>query len=95
MTILLPPGLHEIRSDDKSSVISLQVNSGQEYYIRVDEEPGFWKGHGRLTLVLAEQGRPEFKMQKPVEEDRRFQRNMIEEDTEPVVEKSSKPDKQN
>ena len=93
MTILVAPGLHEIRSDDKSSVISLEISPGQEYYIRVDEEAGFWKGHGRLTLVLADQGRPEFKMQKPVEEDRKFQRNMIEEDTEPVVEKSTKPNK--
>jgi len=93
VTILVAPGLHEIRSDDKSSVISLEISPGQEYYVRVDEEAGFWKGHGRLTLVLADQGRPEFKMQKPVEEDRKFQRNMIEEDTEPVVEKSTKPNK--
>jgi hypothetical protein len=81
-TIKLSPGSHTIRSDDKSSAITLDAKAGQEYYVRVDEETGFWKGHGKLTMILAEQGSAEYKLQKPVEEDRKFAKEMIEVDTE-------------
>jgi len=87
-TIKLTPGSHTIRSDDKSSAISLDAKGGQEYYIRVDEEAGFWKGHGKLTLLAPEQGGPEYKLQKPVEDDRKFAKDMIEPDAGP----DSKPD---
>lgn len=79
--IRLTPASHQIRSDDKSSAISLDVKAGQEYYIRIDEEPGFWKGHGRLTLVLPEQGSAEYKLEKPIEEDRKFDKELILEDS--------------
>jgi hypothetical protein len=81
-TIKLSPGAHAIGSDDKSSSISLDAKSGQEYFVRVDEEPGMWKGHGKLTLLAAEQGSPEYKLQKPVEEERKIAKEMIEDDTE-------------
>ena len=87
VTIHLTPGQHTIRSDDKSSNISLDVKAGQDYYIRVDEEFGFWKGHGKLTLMLAEQGGPEYKLQRAIEDDRKIAREMIEEDTEPIAQK--------
>jgi Protein of unknown function (DUF2846) len=82
VTIRLTPGAHTIRSDDKSSAISLDAKSGQDYYIRVDEETGFWKGHGKLTLLLPEQGAAEYKLQKPVEPDRRINKELIVEDSE-------------
>jgi len=93
VSIRLSPGPHSIRSDDKSSNISLDIKAGQDYYVRIDEETGFWKGHGKLTLMMPEQGGPEYKLQKPVEDDRRIAREMIEEDTEPVGDKTEKKDK--
>jgi len=92
VSIRLTPGPHSIRSDDKSSNISLDIKPGQDYYVRVDEETGFWKGHGKLTLMMPEQGGPEYKLQKPIEDDRKIAREMIEEDTEPVGEKPDKKD---
>jgi len=83
-TIRLSPGTHSIGSDDKSSSISVDAKSGQEYFVRVDEEPGMWKGHGKLTMLAAEQGSAEYKLQKPVEEDRKIDKEMIEEDIEAV-----------
>ena len=81
ISIRLAPGHHSIRSDDKSSAISLEAEAGQEYFVRVDEEMGFWKGHGKLTMLLWEQGSAEFKLQSPVEDDRRMARDLIENDT--------------
>jgi hypothetical protein len=82
VTIKLTPGSHTISSDDKSSSIAIDAKPGQDYYIRVDEETGFWKGHGRLTLVMAEQGSAEYKLQKPIEPDREIVKEMIEDDAE-------------
>jgi hypothetical protein len=79
-SIKLSPGEHHIRSDDKSSAITLDAKAGQEYFIRVDEEMGFWKGHGKLTILMPEQGGPEFKLQKPVEPDRKIDKEMLEDD---------------
>jgi len=93
VSIRLTAGQHTIRSDDKSSNIELNVKSSQDYYVRVDEEQGFWKGHGKLTLMMAEQGGPEYKLQRPIEDDRKIAREMIEADNEPVAEKPSKKDK--
>jgi hypothetical protein len=78
----LSPGTHTIRSDDKSSAITLDAKAGQDYFIRVDEEAGFMKGHGKLTLMAPEQGKPEFSMQKPIEPDRRLAADMLEDDSE-------------
>ena len=39
------------------------------YYIRIDLATGFWKGHGRLTLVQPEQGASEFKQGKSADKD--------------------------
>jgi len=95
ITIRLTPGPHSIRSDDKSSAISVDAKSGQDYYIRVDEEAGFWKGHGKLTMLMPEQGSAEYKLQKPVEGDRRLAKEMIEDDVEttPAKEDAQKEDK--
>jgi len=80
-SIRLSPGTHTVRSDDKSSAISIDAKAGQEYFIRVEEQTGFWKGHGKLVMVLPEQGKAEYKLEKPVEEDRKILKEMIEDDT--------------
>ena len=80
VTIKLSPGPHTVRSDDKSSAISLEAKAGQEFYVRIDEATGFWKGHGRLTLVLPEQGVAEFKLEKPIEGDRIVAKEMVAEE---------------
>jgi len=82
VTIKLTVGSHTIASDDKSSAISIDAKAGQDYYVRVDEATGFWKGHGKLTLLMPEQGSAEYKLQKPIESDRRIVPDMIEEDAE-------------
>ena len=50
MILALSPGKHAFRSNDKQSVVDLDLKSGQTYFIRIDIATGFWKGHGRLTL---------------------------------------------
>jgi Protein of unknown function (DUF2846) len=79
-TIKLSPGSHSIRSDDKSSAISLDVKGGQEYFIRVDEVMGVPKSHGKLTMMSPEQGGPEYRLQKPLEEKHRLIKDMIEDE---------------
>ena len=81
-TAKLTPGTHTVRSDDKSSAITIDAKAGQEYYIRIDEETGFWKGHGKLTMLMPEQGSAEYKLQKPVEPDRRIAKDMLVEEAE-------------
>ena len=84
--IKLSPGSHTVRSDDKSSAIKLDVKPGQEYFVRVDEATGFWKGHGKLTMLIPEQGSAEYKLQKPIEPERRVSAEMLED-----VEEASTP----
>jgi len=64
----LPPGKHSFRSNDKQSQIELDLKPGQDYYMRVEIATGFWKGHGRLILVMPEQGVAEFKQMKPADQ---------------------------
>lgn len=61
----LAPGSHTIRSNDKASGVALDMKAGTNYYVRIDIEAGAWKGHGKLTLVLPEQGQYEVKQVKP------------------------------
>jgi hypothetical protein len=64
--VKLAPGKHSIRSNDKASGVDVNVKPGADYYIRVDMQTGFWKGHGRLTLIMPEQGEYEVKQTKPL-----------------------------
>ena len=82
VTIKLAAGQHSVRSDDKSSAVNLDAKLGQDYYVRVDEEAGFMKGHGKLTMLLPEQGSAEYKLQKPVEEDRKIAKDQIEDESD-------------
>jgi hypothetical protein len=79
LTINLSPGAHTVRSDDKSSVVTLDAKAGQEYYIRVDESAGL-KVHGKLLMMTPEQGAPEFKLEKPLEDKDKIARDMIAND---------------
>lgn len=58
------PGKHTFRSNDKQSGVDLDLKAGQEYFIRVEIAAGFMKGHGRLILTSAEQGRYEVQSSK-------------------------------
>jgi hypothetical protein len=60
----IEPGRHTFRSNDAQSGIQLDVKPGQEYYVRVELVPGMMKGHGRLVLTAAEQGRYELQSNK-------------------------------
>jgi len=66
------PGQHTFRSNDKQSGIQLDVKPGQEYFIRLEIAAGFMKGHGRLILTAAEQGRYELQSNqlKPLDADK-------------------------
>jgi hypothetical protein len=64
----LTPGHHSIRSNDRGSGVDIDMKSGTDYYIRVDMQTGFWKGHGRLSLILPEQGSYEVRQEKPLNE---------------------------
>jgi hypothetical protein len=47
----------------------------------VQELPGrFLKGRGKLTLVANQQGKPEYRLAKPLDDDKKVAREMIEED---------------
>jgi hypothetical protein len=70
-TVKVDAGKHIFRSNDAQSGIALDVKAGQEYYIRVEIATGFLKGHGRLILTAAEQGRYELKSTlKPLDSDK-------------------------
>ena len=57
----LPAGKHAFRANDKQSVIELDLKAGQASYIRMELAMGFWKGSGRLMLMMPEQGAAEIK----------------------------------
>lgn len=57
--ISIEPGNHRIYSTDKSTGMELNAKPGQTYYVRVDIQVGFWKGHGGVTLVDAQEGKYE------------------------------------
>jgi hypothetical protein len=80
-SIRVTPGAHAITSDDNSSMIQIDANGGQEYFVSVQELPGgFLKGRGKLTLVANEQGKPEYKLEEPLEDHNKVAKEMIEPD---------------
>jgi hypothetical protein len=82
-SIRVTPGAHVITSDDKTSAISIDAKPGQEFYVSVQELPGgFLKGRGKMTLVAVEQGKPEYKLAKPLEEERKIEKDMVESDAD-------------
>ncbi|WP_321475424.1 hypothetical protein [uncultured Paludibaculum sp.] len=69
VVLALSPGKHRMRSNDAQSQIELDVKPGTDYYLRVEIAAGFMKGHGRLVLVMPEQGAAEIKQMKPADKD--------------------------
>jgi len=63
-SMTLDPGQHTFRSNDSQSGVQLDLKPGQEYFIRVEIAAGMMKGHGRLILTPAEQGRYELQSDK-------------------------------
>lgn len=82
-SVRIGPGHHTVTSDDKSSMIDIDAKPGQEFFVSVQELPGgFLKGRGKLTLIANEQGRPEYKLEKPLEEEHKVAKEMIEADSD-------------
>ncbi|HKR60851.1 MAG TPA: DUF2846 domain-containing protein [Pyrinomonadaceae bacterium] len=62
--VTLTPGKHVCRMGDKQTGFEIDVKSDQTYYAKVSIDVGFWKGHGRLSLMQPEQGGFELKKVK-------------------------------
>jgi Protein of unknown function (DUF2846) len=62
--VTLAPGKHVCRMGDKQTGFEIDVKGDQPFYAKVSIEAGFWKGHGRLTLIQPEQGGFELKKVK-------------------------------
>jgi Protein of unknown function (DUF2846). len=62
--VTLTPGKHVCRMGDKQTGFEIDVKGNQPFYAKVSIEVGFWKGHGRLTLIQPEQGGFELKKVK-------------------------------
>ena len=63
-SVTLDPGQHTFRSNDSQSGVQLDLQPGQEYFVRVEIAAGMMKGHGRLILTAPEQGRYELQSSK-------------------------------
>lgn len=75
--VTLEPGKHSFRMGDKQTGFEIDMKPGQVYYARVTIEAGFWKGHGRLTLLMPEQGAFEIKKTKLLGADKVKDRNVV------------------
>lgn len=65
--LTVSPGKHRIHSSAKDSGIDLDAKAGETYYVRLNLEVGFIKGHGSVTLVSPQQG--EYEVAKASEKD--------------------------
>jgi hypothetical protein len=91
-SVKISPGPHTVSSDDKSSRIQIDAKGGQEFYISVQELPGgFLKGRGKLTLVAIEQGKPEYQLEKPLDDDKKVAKDMIEDDADSSTPAGNQP----
>ena len=75
--VTLEPGKHTCRMGDKQTGFEIDMKAGEEYYSRVTIETGFWKGHGRLTLMQKEQGAFEMKKVKPLDANKVKDRSLV------------------
>jgi hypothetical protein len=65
MDFQIAAGKHTFYADDKGAGATITIEAGKEYYMRAYVQPGFWKGHFVLTMVMPEQGKYETAMLKP------------------------------
>ena len=75
--VTLEPGKHTCRMGDKQTGFELDMKAGEDYYAKVTLEAGFWKGHGRLTLLQKEQGAFEMKKVKLLGADKVKDRSLV------------------
>lgn len=75
--VKLDAGKHVCRMGDKQTGFEIDVKGGQTYYAKVSLEAGFWKGHGRLTLIQPEQGSFEAKKLKLLGADKVKDRSLV------------------
>jgi hypothetical protein len=75
--VTLEPGKHTCRMGDKQTGFEIDMKAGEEYYARITLEAGFWKGHGRLTLMQKEQGAFEVKKVKLLGADKVKDRSLV------------------
>lgn len=73
----LEPGKHACRMGDKQTGFEIDMKPGEEYYAKITIDVGFWKGHGRLTLLQREQGAFELKKVKPLPADKVKDRSLV------------------
>jgi hypothetical protein len=52
----LSPGHHTFEMDDKKSGTTVDLKPGQDVYLKIEIVPGFWKGGGKMTHVMPQQG---------------------------------------
>jgi hypothetical protein len=57
LDVKVPVGTHTFYADDKQAGAVVNVEAGKDYYFRAEVQVGFWKGHFRLMMVPAEQGK--------------------------------------
>ena len=69
LVLALEPGKHEFWSNDTQSRVAIDMKPGQTYYLRIDLATGLLKAHGRLTMMLPEQGESEYRQLKPIDKD--------------------------
>ena len=62
------PGHYVFQMDDKRSGAELDLKAGESYYMKIEIVTGFWKGGGKMTLMVKEQGGLEVKSLKPLPE---------------------------
>jgi uncharacterized protein DUF2846 len=75
--VALEPGKHTCRMGDKQTGFELDMKPGEEYYAKITIDVGFWKGHGRLTLLQKEQGAFELKKVKLLGVDKVKDRSLV------------------
>jgi hypothetical protein len=75
--VILSPGTHTFRSNDKQSGIEMELKAGEEYYIRVEIINGLLKQRGRLVLMAKEQGAYEIKKLKALSASKIKDRNRV------------------
>jgi hypothetical protein len=68
LNVTVPAGSHTFYADDKQAGAVVDVEPGKDYYFRADVQVGFWKGHFRLNVVPAEQGKYDLAKLKPLED---------------------------
>ena len=75
--LAMNPGPHTFRSTDKKDQFTLDLKPGERYFVRIDVSPVALKGRGKLTVVLPDQGEPEYGQTKPADRSMVRDRSLI------------------